>query len=216
MTNEITTYREPDADYRIYVACLADYSNGVLHGAFIDCDGKDADELEQEVNVMLLKSEFPNVTRAQCKDCEHIQDYRGEEDTCDVCGGELKDPQPSAEEYAIHDHDGFGDLIGEYTPLSEVASIVEALEEADDADALKVFAGHYGYVIREAVKHFGDAYCGQWRGEREYAEDLIEGTGGLVGMPEYLQSYFDYESFARDLFMGDYTFVDGYVFNDNH
>jgi len=30
---------------RIYVACLASYNNGVLHGSWIDCEGKGADEL---------------------------------------------------------------------------------------------------------------------------------------------------------------------------
>ena len=34
-------------------------------------------------------------------------------------------------------------------------------------------------------------------------------------MPDFARRYFDYEAFARDLFMGDYTFVDGYVFSDH-
>ena len=34
-------------------------------------------------------------------------------------------------------------------------------------------------------------------------------------MPDFARRYFDYEAFARDLFMGDYTFVDGYVFSEH-
>lgn len=33
------------ADYRIYVASLADYNDGILHGAWIDCDGLGADDI---------------------------------------------------------------------------------------------------------------------------------------------------------------------------
>ena len=34
----------------------------------------------------------------------------------------------------------------------------------------------------------------------------------LDDMMGYLASYFDYEAFARDLFIEDYYFTDGYVF----
>lgn len=40
---------------RIYVACLAAYNNGKLHGAWIDCD-QDADSIREEVAAMLKAS----------------------------------------------------------------------------------------------------------------------------------------------------------------
>ena len=167
-------------DYRIYVASLSDYNAGTLHGAWIDCDGKDESELQEEVDAILESSK-----------------------------------QPDAEEYAIHDHEGFGDLIGELSSLSEVAEIVEALESADDADALKEFAESYGYSLTEAGDHFDDAYCGQYNSEHDYAWDYLDSTGEL--QPDStLSNYFDIERYARDLFM-EMTYTEsGHVFHDNH
>lgn len=42
---------------RIYVASLADYNNGILHGIWIDLDvDVDADEIQEQVNAMLATS----------------------------------------------------------------------------------------------------------------------------------------------------------------
>lgn len=41
---------------RIYVASLSDYNAGRLHGVWIDLEGKDADEVWEEINNMLLTS----------------------------------------------------------------------------------------------------------------------------------------------------------------
>jgi len=40
---------------RIYVACLAAYNNGSLHGEWIDCD-QDADSIQEEIDAMLKES----------------------------------------------------------------------------------------------------------------------------------------------------------------
>ena len=55
---------------RIYVACLASYNAGTLHGVWIDCDGKDAQELTAEVEAMLAKSPVPCAEHA-------IHDHEG-------------------------------------------------------------------------------------------------------------------------------------------
>ena len=39
---------------RIYVACLASYTNGKLHGAWIDCEGKDSEDLAEEIKTKVL------------------------------------------------------------------------------------------------------------------------------------------------------------------
>lgn len=62
---------------------------------------------------------------------------------------------------------------------------------------------------------FEDAYCGEYDSEQAYAEELVDELGCLERMPENLRWYFDYEKFARDLFINDYYFVNGYVFRRN-
>lgn len=44
---------------RIYVACLAAYNNGILHGTWIDAN-QDADEILAEVSAMLKASPIPD------------------------------------------------------------------------------------------------------------------------------------------------------------
>lgn len=59
-----------DSNPRIYVACLAAYNNGYLHGAWIDAD-QDADEIRDEITAMLARS--PVEDAEECA----IHDYEG-------------------------------------------------------------------------------------------------------------------------------------------
>lgn len=54
----------------IYVACLAAYNNGILHGAWIDAV-QDAEDIEAEVQAMLAKSPIPGAEEWA------IHDYSG-------------------------------------------------------------------------------------------------------------------------------------------
>lgn len=170
------------ATYTIYVASLSDYNAGRLVGDWIDCDGKDASELQEEIDNILAKSQ-----------------------------------EDIAEEWAIHDHEGFGQLISEYSSADTVAEIVEVLEGIDEPQALIEYADHVGEDdIREAAQAFEDRYHGQWDSERAYAEEYVDSTGMLDEIPENLRHYFDYEAFTRDLFMDGYFMTgSGYVFSDS-
>ena len=159
-------YAESSAEYRVYVACLAAYNNGILHGAWIDCDGKIAEDIDAEVQAMLKRS-----------------------------------PVPDAEEYAIHDFEGFGNIINEYTSIDEIAEIVDALESADEPEALKAYAANRGESVVDAASSFDDAYFGEWDSELAYAEDYMD---SYFDIPDRLANYIDYEAFRRDLFCGDY------------
>ena len=48
-----------------------------------------------------------------------------------------------------------------------------------------------------------------FRSEEDFAYEIIE---ECYNLPEFAKTYFDYEKFARDLFMCDYWFDDGFVF----
>ena len=54
---------------RIYVACLAAYNNGRLHGEWIDAD-QDADSIQEEVDEMLKNSPEPNAEEWAIHDYE--------------------------------------------------------------------------------------------------------------------------------------------------
>ncbi|MEO5867232.1 MAG: antirestriction protein ArdA [Sphingomonas sp.] len=205
-------------DLRIYVACLASYNSGVLHGAWIDCDGKDGDEISAEVATMLRTSPYPNVTRRQCETCDHIQDDRPCVDECDECPGALSAPFPSAEEWAIHDNEGFGNLISESTSFDDVAMIAEALN-GDYALAFRWLIEDRGMTASDAAEKAEDVRI--WEDDRgqsdetmlaDYAESFIDDTGGLEGCPDHLRNYIDFEAMGRDFRLGgdvDLATIDG-------
>ncbi|HLI60781.1 MAG TPA: antirestriction protein ArdA [Solirubrobacteraceae bacterium] len=125
---------------RIYVACLAAYNAGRLHGAWIDAD-QDTDALWSEVEEVLRTS-----------------------------------PIPGAEEWAIHDHEGFGPLqLSEYESLERVAAIAQGITQHGAAFA----AWLAGDDSRDPadLDAFTDAYRGEWPTLRKYAESFADDIG---------------------------------------
>ncbi|MBD2341234.1 antirestriction protein ArdA [Calothrix sp. FACHB-156] len=60
---------------RIYVACLAAYNAGRLHGAWINCN-QDAKDIWAEIEKMLAQSPEPDAEEWAIHDCEHWQGIR--------------------------------------------------------------------------------------------------------------------------------------------
>jgi antirestriction protein len=112
-------------------------------------------------------------------------------------------PIPGAEEYAIHDYDGFGPLnLGEYESIDRIADIAQGIEEHGEAYA--------AYLSNDPTADcFDDAYCGTWDSEKDYAENYIEDVGGWAGVhpiPDELWPYLDMDAITCDL-MQDYFTV---------
>ncbi len=150
---------------RIYVACLASYNSGKLHGRWIDA-AQDADGIRAEISEMLAESS------------EQI-----------------------AEEWAIHDYEGFCGLqIREYEDIDQISELAQLVSEHGDAFAAYAEHVEIDYATADG---FQDAYCGQYQSEREYAEQYIDDCYDLDRMMGDLATYFDYERFARDLFLSD-------------
>jgi antirestriction protein len=98
----------------------------------------------------------------------------------------------------------------------EVFEFMEAF--ADDEDKGEAFLswlsctgykGDFSYLIT----NFEEAYEGEYDNPEAYAEYLVDETGILDKMGD-LDSYFDYEAYARDLFMSDYMYLDGVVYRN--
>ena len=164
---------------RIYVACLASYNAGILHGEWIGAT--DADEIREAIQNMLSESR-----------------------------------EPIAEEYAIHDYEGFGGIrLSEFEDIDRVAESGRLI--AEHGPAFAAYANHVGvdYATEES---FQEAFCGEYETERAYAEELFDELY-LHEVPEHVQNYIDYEAFARDIFMGDNYSVDKsggvYIFRNN-
>jgi antirestriction protein len=112
----------------------------------------------------------------------------------------------AAEEFAIHDYEGFGPLrLSEYESLDTVALIARGIHEHGPAFAH--WAALVGTSDPELLDSFEDHYEGHAESVEAYAEQLLEDMGfgsdfDLAGqLPASLQPYvrFDVEGFARDL-----------------
>lgn len=110
-----------------------------------------------------------------------------------------------AEEWAIHDYEGFGKIkISEYESFETVAALAEAIEEHGE-----IFADFYsecasGTTVDSAVSDFQDRYRGKYRSIEEYAEEFIDEcySGSLKNIPDFIKYHIDYEGIGRDLELG--------------
>lgn len=120
---------------------------------------------------------------------------------------------PGAEEFAIHDHDGFGHYQpGEYQPTDSVVRIAHGIIEHGPAFA--AWATHAG-DDPEALERFDDVFLGNYDSLTGYAEQLLDvlGIQHIIDehVPDMLQAYVsvDGEAFGRDLALGgDITIVE--------
>lgn len=178
---------------QIYVAVLADYTAGSLLGEWIDVEGKSADDIQTEVNALMRKSKHPNVL-VDCPEshetCPHEVMDDGTESVCDTCKGTGK--VPSAEEWAIHDHEGLG-KISEYTSFEKIAELDALIEEHGDV--------YLAYIDDVGDKYatesdFQDRYRGEWDSFKAYVENYID---ECMEVPEHLTNYIDTDAVQRDL-----------------
>jgi antirestriction protein len=169
---------------RIYVACLAAYNNGRLHGRWIDAN-QSVEEIWTDVQAMLADS-----------------------------------PEPGAEEWAIHDYEGFGELrLSEWESFERVSAIGAGIDEHGDA-----FTAWVSYDCGQdpcEVERFEEMYCGEWDSLRDYAEQFADDIG-LYDAAEKASSPYvtvDIDMLERDLDIELYTVKSDhytvYVFDPN-
>jgi antirestriction protein len=82
-----------------------------------------------------------------------------------------------AEEWAIHDYEGFhGDRLHEYTSLDRVALIGAAIDATDDPEALMAWLNEdtNEVDIEERVAEFTDHYQGRFSSMREWAQEWAD------------------------------------------
>lgn len=143
---------------RIYVACLAAFNNGILHGAWIDA-AQEPWSIYDAVKAMLAAS-----------------------------------PVAGAEEWAIHDYEGFGGArIEEYASFEHVSELASFI--ADHGDIGAALLEHFGGDLEEAQEAISDRYMGHHASLADYMQDMTEKT---TTIPPSLSCYIDYQAMARD------------------
>jgi len=151
---------------------------------------------------------------------------------CGHCNGSGQ--VESAEEWAIHDYDGFAHMgLGENESFAKVAAIAEKLEEHGAA-----FAAWYNWSDAcyddspdlSFLESFTDEYQGEWDDEEAFGAHLYE---DCYGDPDEMEDPNGYghkkvrhplagymshavDAWAKDLFRGgDYSSVEAHPYDDN-
>jgi len=171
---------------RIYVACLASYNNGFLHGKWFDLkDFSNADDLRDAITSDVLESKDNPTTLKYGETCE---------------------------EYAIHDFEApKGIKIGEYSDLDELMEMQEILAD-DNGEIILALKDHLGSgtSLDDAKSYFEDNHRGEFKSDIDFADDAAESMGW--DLSSGVGRYFDSEAFARDL-MFEHFEIDGHYFS---
>ncbi len=119
----------------------------------------------------------------------------------------ITSPEPHAEEWAIHDYEGFGTArLGEYESLDTIVRLAQGIDQHGPAFA--AWAATVGVHDVAALAGFEDAFLGLWDSLKDYAEELLNDLGLNSeldeAIPELLRGYIsiDVEGFARDMELG--------------
>jgi len=156
-------------DIRIYVADLAAYNNGKLHGVWINALDE-MDEIQDQVNAVLKKS-----------------------------------PEGDAEEWEIHDFEGFGGYgLSEYEGFERVHELACFINE--NPELAGVLLNHFNGDLDETKKAIEENYNGCYSCVADYAQELTEATSEI---PDHLVFYIDYKKMGRDMELsGDFYTIE--------
>lgn len=103
-------------------------------------------------------------------------------------------PIAGAEEWAIHDYEGFGGVrIEEYTSFGRVSELASFLAEHGAIGS--ALLNYYSGDLDEAREALADRYLGQHTSLADYVQEVTEET---TAIPRTLRYYIDYAAMARD------------------
>ena len=144
-----------------------------------------------------------------------LSDYSGREEfyyACRELHSDEEDP-----ELMFQDWENIpSTLIGESWLSDNIFEFMEAISNLSETgqEAFFIWLGNSSRDIasediHDLILSFEDDYQGEYKDEEDYAYEVVE---QCYDLPEFAQMYFDNEKFARDLFMGDYWYENGFVF----
>ncbi len=111
----------------------------------------------------------------------------------------IASPIEDAEEWAIHDYEGFeGYSLFEYEGFGEVSKIAAFISEHGTLGGELL---SYYNNLDDAQKAIEDHYAGAYESLSDFAREMTEQSG--TSIPETLAYYIDYDAMARDMAMGD-------------
>lgn len=144
-----------------------------------------------------------------------LSDYSDKKEFLNACH-ELHNNE-SDPEFMFQDWENIPDCLISESYLSEkFFELRDALQELseDEQNAFFVWCEYKFNDISEKdadllVSDFKDEYIGDYDSKKDFAFEIIERNEDLS---DFARMYFDYEAYARDIFINEYFFDKGHVF----
>ena len=113
-------------------------------------------------------------------------------------------PVADAEEYAIHDFEGFGSYkVSEWSDVATLVAIAEAVDE--HGPFITEYLADVHDDLADAIAAVDEVSSAD--SFRDFSDDFVDSCLLIDDPASTVARYFDYESFARDL-QHDYTVLD--------
>ena len=181
---------------KIALTNLGKYNEGVLDFVWLDLPATD-DEIAAAFDKIQVSHD----------DIHYYSNGLGEVATDDTYG--------EYEEYFITDYECDFYRIGEYESLDSLNNMADTISGLCDyeIDIVKALIND-GYDLEEALEMKDDCiYWDDCNSMADVAERYCNECGILENVPEYLQYYFDFDSFGRDMALdGNFIATDtGYI-----
>ena len=130
-------------------------------------------------------------------------------DFCRLLHHDEKDP-----EFMFQDYENMPyELYNECLCPDEIEEIIAFANESDEhREVIEAYISNYGWH-KQTWKDVEQQYHGKWDTEEDFADHIFDELYSYE-MSDFARRYFDMDAFARDLFTGEYIFVDGHVFSE--
>ena len=142
-------------------------------------------------------------------DLSSFDDYYEFINFCLAIHADEDDPELMFQDFEGFPKDWYREWIGE--------EIFEKIAEYHDMCELHGAEAIDDYLeLHDDLDNFEEDYQGEWDSEEDFARHIVEECYDLSKVMDGLERYFDYEAFAHDLFLWDYTMgANGNVFRNS-
>ena len=128
-------------------------------------------------------------------------------DVCTQLHADEEDPEFMFQDYQCFPEYWYSESCMDEDTFDKIIAFVQM-----DDDRQKAFKAYVSATGNDSISAFEEDYEGEYDSEEDFASYIVSELYDLERMMGSLSYYFDYKAFARDLFMSDYIFEDGYVF----
>lgn len=128
-------------------------------------------------------------------------------EVCNQLHADEEDPELMFQDYQCFPEQWYSESYMDEATFDKIKAYIDM-----EDDRKKAYNAYVSATGNDSISDFEEDYEGEYDSEEEFAEYIVKECYDLDKIMGNLAFYFDYKAFARDLFISDYIFEDGYVF----